>query len=466
MSSSHATRVGEIRFRLPRYDVHEESWLASFLPGYTMTYSSAVAYLYRLQKHGIKLGLTTITALMARLGMPQNRYRALHIAGTNGKGSTAAMAAAMLQAAGYRVGLYTSPHLVEFRERIRVNGEMIAESQVAQLTEQLQTLCQPDLSPTFFEYTTAMAFQHFADSGVDVAVLEVGLGGRFDATNVVTPMACAVTTISLDHQEYLGNTCSAIAFEKAGIVKAGVPVVLGRLDNDAWRTIEQVAREQQAPVFRINENFFTEGETPHRFSFRGVGMQYDELTSGLDGRHQLDNAACALALLGAAAPQGIVVTDEAVRAGLRTVTWAGRLEVVDRSPTILLDGAHNPAAATALADFLARFDRSHSSHPIVLVLGMMRDKDHRGFVKPLEGLFDDVVLTQADLPRSATAQELRTALGDLLPHPHVVPMLSESMALARQLATPDGLVCVTGSLMLVGECKAWLRGCGISPLRG
>ena len=149
--------------------------------------------------------LTTMTALMVRLGMPQTRYRALHIAGTNGKGSTAAMVAAMLQAAGYRVGLYTSPHLVEFRERVRVNGEMITESQVAQLTEQLQALCQPDLSPTFFEYTTAMAFQHFADSGVDMAVLEVGLGGRFDATNVVTPMACAVTTISLDHQEYLGT---------------------------------------------------------------------------------------------------------------------------------------------------------------------------------------------------------------------------------------------------------------------
>ena len=431
-----------------------------------MTYSSAVAYLYRLQKHGIKLGLATMTALMARLGMPQTRYRTLHIAGTNGKGSTAAMAAAVLQVAGYRVGLYTSPHLVEFRERICVNGEMIAESQVAQLTEQLQTLCQPDLSPTFFEYTTAMAFQHFADSGVDVAVLEVGLGGRFDATNVVTPMACAVTTISLDHQEYLGTTLSSIAFEKAGIIKPGVPVVLGRLEDDAWRTIEQVARERQAPVFRLNEDFRTEGEGPQQFSYRGLGMQYDGLTCTLEGRHQLDNAACALALLGAAAPQGIAVTAEAVRAGLRAVNWAGRLEVVDRRPTILLDGAHNPAAATALADYLMHSDRSHPFRPVVLVLGMMRDKDHRDFVEPLRGLVDEVVLTQADLPRSATAQELRALLEGLLPHTHVVPSLSDAIALARQLATPDGLVCVTGSLMLVGECKAWFRGCGLSPLRG
>jgi dihydrofolate synthase/folylpolyglutamate synthase len=431
-----------------------------------MTYSSAVAYLYRLQKHGIKLGLETMTALMVRLGMPQTRYRTLHIAGTNGKGSTAAMAAAVLQAAGYRVGLYTSPHLVEFRERIRVNGEMIAESQVAQLTEQLQTLCQPDLLPTFFEFTTAMAFQYFVDSGVDVAVLEVGLGGRFDATNVVTPMVCAVTTISLDHQEYLGATLSSIAFEKAGIFKAGVPVVLGRLEDDAWRTIEQVARERQAPVFRLDEDFGTEGEGPALFSYRGVGVQYSGLTCALEGRHQLDNAACALALLGAAAPQGIAVTAEAVREGLRKVNWAGRLEVVDRRPTILLDGAHNPAAATVLADYLTRFDRSHPSRHVVLVLGMMRDKDHRGFLEPLRGIVDEVILTQANLPRSATAQELRSSLEGMLPHPHVVPSLSDAMALARQLATPDGLVCVTGSLMLVGECKAWFRGCGLSPLRG
>jgi dihydrofolate synthase/folylpolyglutamate synthase len=431
-----------------------------------MTYSSAVDYLFRLQKHGIKLGLATMTALTARLGMPQTKYRTLHIAGTNGKGSTAAMAAAVLQAAGYRVGLYTSPHLVEFRERTRVNGEMIPESRVAELTEHIQTFCQPDLSPTFFEYTTAMALQHFAESRVDVAVLEVGMGGRYDATNVVTPLACAITTIGLDHQEHLGHTLSLIAFEKAGIIKQGVPVVLGRLVDEAWRTIEQVARERQAPVFRLNEDFRTEGEAPRQFSYHGLAMHYDGLTCDLEGRHQLDNAACALALLEASAPHGIAVTSEAVSAGLREVNWAGRLEVVDHHPTILLDGAHNPAAATVLADFLAHAVRSQPPRPLVLVLGMMRDKDHRGFFEALKGIVDEVVLTQADLPRSATAQELRASLEGLLSHPHVAPSLGDAMALARQLATPDGLVCVTGSLMLVGECQAWFRGCGLSPLRG
>ena len=431
-----------------------------------MTYVSAVAYLYRLQKHGIKLGLETMTALMGRLGMPQARYRTLHIAGTNGKGSTAAMAASVLQSAGYRVGLYTSPHLVEFRERIRVNGEMIAESQVAQLTEHIRTSCQPDLSPTFFEYTTAMALQHFAEARVDVAVLEVGLGGRFDATNVVTRMACAVTTIALDHQDHLGTTLSSIAFEKAGIIKQGVPVVLGRLDEEARRTIEQVAQERQAPVFRMDEDFCIEGESPAHFSYHGLGLQYDGLTCALEGRHQLDNAACALALLEAAAPQGITVTAESVREGLRAVNWAGRLEIVDHHPTILVDGAHNPAAARVLADYLADSLRSHPSRRVALVLGMMRDKDHRGFVEPLRGLVDEVVLTQADLPRSATAQELRAALVDLFPSLHVAPSLSEAMTLAKQLAGSEDLVCVTGSLMLVGECQAWLRGCGLSSLRG
>ncbi|NWF72164.1 MAG: bifunctional folylpolyglutamate synthase/dihydrofolate synthase [Nitrospirae bacterium] len=431
-----------------------------------MTYASAVAYLYRLQKHGIKLGLATMMELMARLGMPHAQYRALHIAGTNGKGSTAAITAAVLQAAGYRVGLYTSPHLVEFRERIRVNGEMIDEFRVARLTEQIHALCGEDLSPTFFEYTTAMAFQHFADSGVDVAVIEVGLGGRFDATNVVTPMASAVTTISFDHQEYLGSTLSSIAFEKAGIIKSGVPVVVGRLEDEAWRTIDQVARERQASVMRLDEDFRTEGETSGQFSYRSLNMQYDGLNCALEGRHQHDNAACALALLGAAASQGVTVTEEAVRAGLSLVDWAGRLEVVGQHPTILLDGAHNPAAATVLADYIRRSDRCRLLRPVVLVLGMMRDKNHRGFVEPLKDLVDEVVLTQPDLLRAASAQELRASLQGQLPQLHVVPSLNDAIALARQLATPDGLVCVTGSLMLVGECKAWFRGCGLSPLRG
>ena len=431
-----------------------------------MTYAAAVAYLYNLQKHGIKLGLETMATLVARLDFPHSRYRTLHIAGTNGKGSTAAMVAAILQAAGYRVGLYTSPHLVEFRERIRVNGDMIAEGEVARLAEQLKDVCDEDLFPTFFEYTTAMALQHFADARVDVAVLEVGLGGRFDATNVVTPLACGITTIAFDHQEYLGTTLASIAFEKAGIIKPNVPVVIGRMSDESRQVIEQVARERSASFNCLGQDFHIAGLTPERFSFSGRYRRYDDLRCSLEGSHQLDNAACALAMLEVAGSGGLTVPEQAVREGLRRVSWEGRLEIIDRKPTVVLDGAHNPAAASAVACYLRSFRASNPSGRIVLVLGMMRDKDHRGFAASLKDLVDDVVLTQAELPRSATVQELQAELKDIWPHLQANAVSSDALRLARRLAGPDDLICVTGSLMLIGDLKGLLRGCGLSPLRG
>jgi dihydrofolate synthase / folylpolyglutamate synthase len=430
-----------------------------------MNYSASIAYLYSLQKHGIKLGLETMAALMARLDSPHTRFRTLHIAGTNGKGSTAAMAAAVLQAAGYRVGLYTSPHLVDFRERIRVGGEMISEERVSELTQQVHDACQHDLSPTFFECTTAMAFQYFSNASVDVAVVEVGLGGRYDATNVIRPVACAITTIALDHQEYLGPTLSSIAAEKAGIIKRRIPVVVGRLEAEAEATIEGIAVERQAPMYRLNRDFRTMGASTSLFDYRGVSSYQEGLVCPLAGRHQLDNAACALALLEVAAVEGIFISEEAVRQGLRSVKWEGRLEVVERRPTIVLDGAHNPAAASVLADSLVEMMRNRQGR-LILVLGMMRDKNHRGFIMPLRHLVGEVVLTQADLPRAATVPELRAALRGWLPSVHEAPVPADALALARQLAGPDDVICVTGSLMLVGDVTALYRGCGLSPIRG
>src|SRR4029079_9980526 len=320
-----------------------------------MTYTDAVSYLYSLQKHGIKLGLDTMTALVGRLGMPQARYRTLHIAGTNGKGSTAAMTAAMVQAGGHRVVLYTSPHLVEFGERIRVNGRMIPELEIARLTQLVKEVSEPDLSPTFFEFTTAMAFQYFAESQIDVAVLEVGLGGRFDATNVVAPLACTITTIALDHQQYLGSTLESVAFEKAGIIKPNVPVILGRLAGAARDTIERIAEERLAPLVCLGRDFQVEGETPARFRYSGAGVRYDDLSCPLLGAHQLDNCACAVALIETARQHGVAAGESAIREGLRQVQWEGRLETFARDPLLVLDGAHNPAAAQALAGYLREF---------------------------------------------------------------------------------------------------------------
>ncbi len=431
-----------------------------------MTYSSAIEYLYGLQKHGIKLGLETMRTVLGRLGNPERRFKSLHIGGTNGKGSTAAMTAAMLQAAGYRVGLYTSPHLVDFRERVRVNQVMIGEEQVAELTQRLRENLPSGLTPTFFELTTAMAFLHFAESGVDVAVLEVGMGGRFDATNVVEPEASAIITIGLDHQEFLGATEAAIGFEKAGIIKPGVPVVVGRIDGPAWDVIRQTAADRGAPLLRLGQDFLTVGEGPEGFSYRGRSKRFDGLSCSLVGRHQLDNAACAIALLEAAEGRGISVDETSVRRGLESVSWEGRLEVVERGPDLLLDGAHNPAAALVLADYLREWRAPRPEARVILVLGMMRDKDHSRFVEPLHRLVSEVVLTQVDMARSASVQDLRETVGSRFPQCHVAPAAAEALALAKARATAQDLICVTGSLMLVGEVKALVRGCGLSPLRG
>lgn len=431
-----------------------------------MIYPAAIAFLYGLQKHGIKLGLENMRALLARVGGPERQFRSLHIGGTNGKGSTAAMAAAMLQAAGYRVGLYTSPHLVDFRERVRVDGAMIPEARVAALTDRLRAAAGSDLTPTFFELTTAMAFLHFAESAVDAAVLEVGLGGRFDATNVVTPMACAITTIAQDHQDYLGHTERDIAFEKAGIIKPTVPVVLGRVGDEAREVITAVASERGAPISRFGPAFGVEGTDPACFSYRGGNHALTGLSCALAGLHQMENAACAIALLEAGRSAGLEIREQAIRTGLRSVVWEGRLEIVDQDPVVLLDGAHNPAAAGVLARYLRTYRTRHPASRILLVLGMMRDKDHRGFLEPLRDVVSAIVLTQADMPRAATVRDLWAELscGDLPFHEAPVP--SDALSLARRLASPQDLICVTGSLMLVGEVKAAMRGCGLSPLRG
>jgi dihydrofolate synthase/folylpolyglutamate synthase len=430
-----------------------------------MTYSSAVEYLYGLQRHGIKLGLDTMETLLERLGHPHRRWRALHVGGTNGKGSTAAMAASVLQCAGLRVGLYTSPHLVDFRERIRINGGLISEDRVAGLTERVRE-ASAGLEPTFFETTTALAFLHFAEAEIGMAVVEVGLGGRFDATNVLVPEACAITTIGLDHQEYLGPTEEKIAFEKAGIIKSGRPVVLGRMSPSARAVIAQVAEARSAPVRELGRDFAVEGAETDRFDYRSAGHGLRDLRCGLAGRHQVDNAACALALLEAAGGEVWARAEPAVREGLRHVQWDGRLEIIEQHPTVLLDGAHNPSGAEALAAYLREFRRGRPDGRVFLVVAMMRDKDHAGFMAPFEPLVAEVFVTQAALARSASASELQRVFVGWRQPVHAVPVPADALAEAKRRARPEDLVCVTGSLMLVGEIKAAVRGCGLSPLRG
>ncbi|MCC2643533.1 MAG: folC [Nitrospira sp.] len=431
-----------------------------------MTYSATVQFLYGLQQHGIKLGLETIRALLTRVGEPHRRYPVLHIGGTNGKGSTAAMVAAILQASGHRVGLYTSPHLIDFRERIRVDGVMIAEGRVSELVEALQAAAAPDLAPTFFEFTTALAFRYFAECRVDVAVLEVGMGGRFDATNVVEPLAVAITTIGLDHETYLGSTVESIAFEKAGIIKSALPLVMGRIDPPARRVIEDLAFSQGALLYSLGRDFRCEGSSTADCRYVGMTARYDHLSCPLRGRFQLDNIACALALIELARERGVAVEETAVRTGLQKVHWEGRLEIVGEAPTVIVDGAHNPAAAAVLAEYLAEWRRARPAARVTLIVGMMRDKHPREFLTPLLPLADSLILTQADLPRATPGADLQALLLDSAPSVQVATTPADALSRAKRFAAPSDLICITGSLMLVGEIKAFLRGYSLSPVRG
>jgi len=355
---------------------------------------------------------------------------------------------------------------MDFRERIRVDGVPITEKKVVELVERVAAVLRDDLTPTFFEFTTVMAFLHFADAGVDIGVCEVGMGGRFDATNVVVPAVAAITNVSLDHEAFLGPTVAGIAGEKAGIIKPGATVVTGRLDAEADGVIAAVARERSAVRYRLNHDFHCEGHPLSGFEYRGLAWEFGQLTCPLAGGHQLDNAACALAMLELLSARGVAVPERAVRAGLRLVSWEGRLERVEQDPMVLLDGAHNPAAAEALARHLGDLRRERPAARIILVVGMMRDKDRAGFLQRLLPLVDEAVVTQAGLPRAATVQEMRQALAQWPGPAHEAPSSAEAMAAARGLARPEDIILVTGSLILVGEVKALLLGCELSPLRG
>lgn len=431
-----------------------------------MTYAASLQFLYDLQMHGMKLGLDTVESLLDRIGRPHRSYPTFHIGGTNGKGSTAAMVASIFQAAGYRVGMYTSPHLVDFRERIRVDGELIALDAVAEWTERLRAAMGETLDPTFFEFTTAMAFGYFAEMDVDVAVIEVGMGGRFDATNVLTPLVSVITNVTFDHEAHLGRTIPAIAFEKAGIIKPHVPVVLGNVNSDAWDVIEQVAAYHTGSTYRWGKAFRTAGHPLTGFDYAGMTVSYTNLVCPLPGQHQLENAGCALALVELASQRGFSLTEAAVRSGLRSVSWEGRLELIEHGPDLVLDGGHNPAAGAVVGEYLRHYRAQHPAARIIVVVGFMRDKDRAGFFDAILPVVNEVVMTHVQMARAATLEEIQETLEGWPGFVHSASTAGEAIAMARRIAEPQDLICVTGSLMLVGEVKAFLRGCEVSLLRG
>jgi dihydrofolate synthase/folylpolyglutamate synthase len=403
-----------------------------------------LAYLFGLEQFGIKFGLENISTIVARLGHPERTFRSVHIAGTNGKGSVTAMVDAALRAADHRSARYTSPHLVDLTERFVIDGRPVGQDALVAAVADVRVTIDGLLAeraltvqPTFFEVTTAVAFELFRRAGVEVAVLEVGLGGRLDATNVVSPIATAITSIAFDHQKYLGSTLSAIAFEKAGIIKPGVPLVVGELEPEAAMVIERIAHERGAELIRTS------------------ARDAADFNVGLPGAHQLANAAVAARLLTILDARGISASHEAIAAGLARPEWPGRLDLrrLPDGREVLLDAAHNPAGAATLASYL----RAHGGAPPPVVFAAMRDKDIAGMFAALLPAVGHLVVTRASNARSADpatlAEQARVSAPALTIA--IEPIVAEALAAAWRHSPR---IVVAGSIFLLGDVLKLLNG--------
>lgn len=432
-----------------------------------MTYEEALQYLDRTQLRGSYLGLEKIRGVLDRLGNPEKRMKFVHVAGTNGKGSTAALLDACLRRAGYRVGLYTSPHLVRCNERFKIDGQEIGDETLAAATERVKAVMDTlDQAPTQFELMTCIGFCCFEAERCDIVVLEVGLGGRSDTTNVIpVPEAAVITRIGLEHTEILGDTLEKIAAEKAGIIKAGGTVVLGDPAPEVRAVVETACREQGAEL-RLSDpaearvlDRSLDGQT---FAWR----QYPAVTLSLLGDHQLQNGCTALTTLLALRERGWSIPDEAILEGFRAVRWPARFECVSRRPTVILDGGHNPQCAQAIADALRTY---FPGRKCGFLMGVMADKDLRGIFDPLLPLAERVLAVTPDSPRALPAPELCQRLREVYGYERAVPCatLKEGVDALLREAGPEDLLCVCGSLYLVGDARRLLarRGYGESGER-
>jgi dihydrofolate synthase/folylpolyglutamate synthase len=409
-------------------------------------YSEAIEFLYGLQLFGARPGLETTRKLAALTGNPHEKLRFVHVAGTNGKGSTCAMLESIYRAAGLRVGLFTSPHLVAFGERIQVDREPISDTDVTRLVAEVQSLLKkypPEQHPTFFEVVTVMALRYFVERKCDLVIWETGLGGRLDATNIVVPLASVITNIQFDHQQWLGDTLQRIASEKAGIIKPGVPVITAVDDRDAFRILYETAREKQAPFWLI-----TWAQT-EKEPMRGVQLP-------LIGEHQRLNAAVAVYTVKALAKE-IPIDDETIRAGLSRLEWPGRLQLIVQpgGRKILLDGAHNLGSAEVLRKAIRTYFTARTTS---MILGILGDKDWLPMCHVLAPLATRIFLVPVASRRSASPEQLLMACREANDAAEIVEC--QSLADALELARKDLFVIITGSLYLVGEAMERLS---VSP---
>ncbi len=419
-------------------------------------YQQSLKYLYSLQKFGMIFGLTQVEKILGAVGRPHEEVRCIHVGGTNGKGSTAAMTASILRREGYRVGLYTSPHLVRFTERIQVNGKEIAEEEVAELAQEMRKkikAARVEGQFTFFDFTTAMALLYFSRRMVDLAVMEVGLGGRLDSTNVVDPLISIVTNVAKEHEEHLGNTILKIAGEKAGIIKEGRPFVTAAAQPAVLRLFSKICREKGAPLFCAGRDFRFVRTGEKIFQYEGLERKLWDVRVNLGGPHQIVNAATALCAAEILDGSGYPVSIDAMIHGLNEVEWPGRLEMVRTSPRVVLDGAHNPAGAQVLKEALSQEFRYRR---LILLLGIMKDKDIPSILRILAPLADRIILTRPGNDRAADPDLLRRLLGRHQKKAEVIPDLKKAIESGLSITGEEDLLCMTGSLYTTGEARAYL----------
>jgi len=433
-----------------------------------MSYHESIRYLYNLQKYGIKLGLDNISRLVSALGNPQTSFRTVHVGGTNGKGSTSSIIASILRSAGFSVGLFTSPHLISFTERIRINGTEIHEDDVVRLAEEVREAASQinHLSPTFFEVVTAMALLHFNRQRTDIAVMEVGMGGRLDATNIITPDVSVITQIGYDHTEYLGRTLRDIAAEKAGIIKKGVPVVTADQEKDSLEVIAARAKDHDAVLFAYGSDFSSRliGSDTRgiQFEYRDTEMRIGDLSLPLAGAHQMINASLAIKAVSLVSGS---LSGRVIKEGVRSTRWPGRLEYIHDDPPVIIDAAHNPSAAAVLSESLrGTFIKRHKK--IILILGIMGDKDIAGILRPLLPLAWNVILTRPSYARAAPPETIgRIAESMGFSNFRIAQTLREAletgMKEARDIRPDPALLVITGSFYTTGEAREVLGQKGV-----
>jgi dihydrofolate synthase/folylpolyglutamate synthase len=415
---------------------------------------NAYKYLNSLGLHKIKPGLGRIKKLLESLGNPQDRTPGIIVGGTNGKGSAAAAISSVLKTGGFKTGAYTSPHLINVTERIKINGIDIDGSDLAKLILRVKKAAERSLaeSPSYFEVLTAAAFVYFAESGVDISVLEVGMGGRWDATNVITPLVSVITNISKDHTEYLGTTIGEIASEKARIIKPGVPAVTGA-GGRALRVIGEYAARLKSPLRVYGRDFSSRGENTDDFDYEGSVWELRGLSSNLRGFYQIENLSVAIAALEALDEyHGIKVGEKDLRRGLLGIDWRGRLEILRKDPPLILDSAHNPGGAKALVKSLKQM---YPSHKFTFLIGMLGDKDHSRFIRELMPIARKFVVTEIDSERALGAEALAKKISRIFPG--AVTTEKDSGKAYRGLLKENGPACIAGSLYLTGAVEGLRR---------